>query len=269
MRSIAVSSILATLALSACGTPSTNYGLWVVQLATPEIESASDCSENFDEARCPEADDGGSSDWTIENTSDVSPRIEFVEILSGQDKSDVAFLAFRGQLFPGTATDDGFTFEWKNQVASQHSEDYNGDYEYSHDVDSTITTKFAMTLGDEPGTMGGTVTQVLNATESTTESDTTDNEDVIFTLGQINNASLDALENTANDEDPDGRINTADNEECGDRNCEISTTQTLTSKSKIKATYALDQSNGDVSDYQEIDQSEGVEESDLIFDLGF
>lgn len=262
MRSASICAVLATLSLGACNPPSV-YGLYVLEMATPEVSQTFDCQENFDEARCPEGEEPDDSDWTYTNSSTVSPAAEFVELMSGE--ADTAFLVFRARVYPGTVVDDAFTFTWTNQVASTYTSDFNGDYEYNTSEDATLTTKITLAPGEVDGVMTGKVSQVLNSVTTEEETDAPDDDESLVYVGQINDMASRYLENTADEEDPDGRVNTSEEEECGSSNCSITITENGETSSKATATFSEDQSIGDIGDYREVSQDEGVNSDDFIF----
>lgn len=261
MRNLIPVLAIATLALSGCSTNNT-YGLWVLTLGSPKVTGTSSCDENYDHARCLEGSTEGDDRWTYTDDSKVSSALQFVEILEGA--GDVAFMVADGQVYPGTTTKEGFTFQWKGTTQSAHTEDYQGDYEFITDENSVIDTKFDLTLGKDAGTLSGKLTQLRTSTFNVKETDQPNNDAALPYVGQIDDEAFRYLENTNDIEEPDGRYNTADVEECQATACEIAVVENTTSNWDVDGAFASDQSIGDIGDYKDVVQTPGADEGDLI-----
>lgn len=261
MRNSMLVLAAATLSLGGCS-PSGTYGLWVVTLGTPDTTGTSSCDENYDNARCRENATDGDSQWTITDNQEVSSALQFVEVMEGE--GDVAFLVADGKVYPGTVDKDAFTFQWKSITKSAHSEDYQGDYEFVTDENSVIDTKFVFTLGKDAGTFSGKLTQVITSTVNVKETDQPNNDDVLGYVGQIDEEAFTFLENTGDDEDPDGRYNSPDLEECQATNCEIALVENTTTSWDMDGAFATDQSIGDLGDYQDVVQTPGADPGDVL-----
>lgn len=261
MRTSALLPLAITFTLTGCS-GGTTYGLWVISSGTPATSGSTSCDENYDNARCVDNGSGGNSKWTIEDNAQESDALQFVEILEGT--GDGAFIVADGKVYPGTLDKDTFTFEWKSTTKSLHSEDYEGDYEFIVDENSVINTKYTFTLGKDPGTLSGKLTQTVTSTYNVKETDQPNNDDILGVVGQINEDAFNFLENTADIDEADGRYNSADLEECQARDCEIAVVENTTTTWDLSGNFATDQSIGTIGDYQDVVQTPGADAGDVL-----
>lgn len=249
---------LAALALGGCNNGSDFWsGTWLVQRTDAEVTSTSDCTENYDEAQCPTGDiDLEESPWTYTYEFDSNDGLEWVEILLGLEGN--YFLIIDDLTLPGTVNEDGdtltFTFEEFEDV--NDVEMHEDGYTYGYVMNATGTETWTFSRDDED-MVSGSRTLSFTSDERYYETDEWNDEDVSIFGSQM--PAYDHLENTAGEEEPDGRENTAEEGECSGEQCEITLADTTDITEPFTAWWATDTNTGVYDDLGNSGQNAGFD----------
>lgn len=257
MRFTNILPFAAALALTGCnGSADFWSGTWLLNLDFPEGTSESTCDENYDDAECPEAEEGDDGDWTYTFDSETNTGLEWVEILMGTEGN--YFLIRGSEVFPGTVNEDDtqlvFIFdEFENSTnLAEHDEGY----EFNIRSEASGSESFTFNRNDD-GTISGSRELAFDSMTKWEETDEWDTDDVpVFGSAM---PAFTYLENEADEEDPDGRDNTPDEEECGDDLCEIELTSSSTITQSLTGWWAQDTNTGVYDDLENSGQDEGFD----------
>lgn len=230
-KSLLLSSLLLSACVAADGTPVATDaigGLWVINWDALVIEGADPtCTENFDEASCPEAEeveDTGGPELEVEQSAEGTPPTTLVEIRN--DTLGNVFVIIEDRILLGTqaAGTSKFTVSWEGGSDSNRSESLD-DYSFIENYDFTTNIAMELTLDTVTGESTGKLTQTMTSSANWAETDELDeDEDAIRFFGQINNQTFYGLE----DDEEGGRFNEPDVDDCDGDTCELAYTEQAT-----------------------------------------
>ena len=209
-----------------------NSAIWLIQVAAIDPDEGSSCettcTENFDEASCPEDSTSSDSDWTYTYTYAVSDALFFAQI---EHTAEGAVLIINGTVFPGTKENGDWVFAWDQEREEKDRAEHDAGYEYLQVAADTSSSTF--TFSGSGGTAEGTVNEKSISTASYEESDEWSSDDVGVYYGQI---PADYWLEMDDEEDWSSPENDPENDDCDGDSCKVALNSTCTIDTTFTAT---------------------------------